>query len=98
MALTPRLVQAACDRSERTRSRIRQTEASHDEADARYAQTLLAALQDASNVLSYYGHPRESVVRLQPIDASADRSATLMRQRDDAGVSSLTDLLDTQRT
>jgi outer membrane protein TolC len=82
----------------RTRSNIRQAEASRDEADARYAQTVLAALQDANNALSRYGHQRESVARLQQIEASADRSATLMRQRYDAGASSLIDLLDTQRT
>jgi NodT family efflux transporter outer membrane factor (OMF) lipoprotein len=82
----------------RTRSGIRQAEASRDEADARYAQTVLAALQDANNALSRYGHQRESVARLQQIEASADRSATLMRQRYGAGASSLIDLLDTQRT
>ncbi|MGC1547851.1 MAG: efflux transporter outer membrane subunit [Rhodanobacter sp.] len=81
----------------RTRSGIRQAEASRDEADARYAQTVLAALQDANNALSRYGHQRESVARLQQIEASADRSATLMRQRYSAGASSLIDLLDTQR-
>jgi len=82
----------------RTRSSIRQAEANRDEADARYAQTVLAALQDANNALSRYGHQRESVARLQQIEASADRSATLMRLRYDAGASSLIDLLDTQRT
>jgi NodT family efflux transporter outer membrane factor (OMF) lipoprotein len=82
----------------RTRSSIRQAEAGRDEANARYAQTVLAALQDANNALSRYGHQRESVARLQQIEASADRSATLMRQRYGAGASSLIDLLDTQRT
>jgi NodT family efflux transporter outer membrane factor (OMF) lipoprotein len=82
----------------RTRSGIRQAEASRDEADARYAQTVLAALQDANNALSRYGHQRESVARLKQIEASADRSATLMHQRYSAGASSLIDLLDTQRT
>ena len=81
----------------RTRSGIRQAEANRDEADARYAQTVLAALQDANNALSRYGHQRESVTRLQKIETSADRSATLMRQRYGAGASSMIDLLDTQR-
>jgi NodT family efflux transporter outer membrane factor (OMF) lipoprotein len=81
----------------RTRSGIREAEASRDEANAHYAQTVLAALQDANNSLSRYGHQRESVSRLQKIEASADRSATLMRQRYDAGASSMIDLLDTQR-
>jgi len=81
----------------RTRSGIREAEASRDEASARYAQTVLAALQDANNALSRYGHQRESVARLQKIETSADRSATLMRQRYGAGASSMIDLLDTQR-
>ncbi|GGA40095.1 efflux transporter outer membrane subunit [Dyella nitratireducens] len=81
----------------RTRGSIRQAEASRDEATARYTQTVLAALQDANNALSRYGHQRESVTRLQQIEVSADHSADLMRQRYDAGASSLIDLLDTQR-
>jgi NodT family efflux transporter outer membrane factor (OMF) lipoprotein len=82
----------------RTRSGIRQAEASRDEAEARYTKTVLAALQDANGALSRYGHQRESVARLQQIQASAGRSASLMRQRYTAGASSLIDLLDTQRT
>jgi NodT family efflux transporter outer membrane factor (OMF) lipoprotein len=82
----------------RTRGSIRQAEAGRDEAAANYTQTVLAALQDANNALSRYGHQRDSVARLQQIEASADRSATLMRQRYEAGASSLIDLLDTQRT
>lgn len=82
----------------RTRSSIRQAEAGRDEAAAKYSQTVLAALQDANNALSRYGHQRESVARLQQIEASANRSETLMHQRYDAGASSLIDLMDTQRT
>jgi NodT family efflux transporter outer membrane factor (OMF) lipoprotein len=82
----------------RTRGAIRQAEAGRDEAAARYTQTVLGALQDANNALSRYGHQRESVLRLQQIEASADRSSTLMQQRYDAGASSLIDLLDTQRS
>lgn len=81
----------------RTRGSIRQAEASRDEAIARYTQTVLAALQDANNALSRYGHQRDSVQRLQQIEVSADRSASLMRQRYEAGASSMIDLLDTQR-
>lgn len=81
----------------RTRSAIRQAQASRDEAVADYTHTVLAALQDANNALSRYGHQRDSVARLQQIEASADRSADLMQQRYQAGASSLIDLLDTQR-
>lgn len=81
----------------RTRSSIRAAEAGRDEAAARYTQTVLAALQDANNALSRYGHQRESVNRLREIEASANRSSNLMQQRYDAGASSLIDLLDTER-
>lgn len=81
----------------RTRGQIREAKASREEAEARYTQTVLAALQDANNSLSRYGHQRESVARLETIEASANRSSTLMHQRYDAGASSLIDLLDVER-
>lgn len=82
----------------RTRSTVRQAQAGRDEAVAHYTQTVLAALQDANNALSRYGHQRESVARLKQVEASADRSADLMRQRYDAGASSLIELMDAERT
>jgi NodT family efflux transporter outer membrane factor (OMF) lipoprotein len=82
----------------RTLSSVHSAEASRDEADAKYAHTVLAALQDANTSLSRFGHQREHLATLQQVQASADRSATLMRQRYTAGASSLIDLLDTQRT
>lgn len=81
-----------------TRSAIRQAEASRDAAAAAYTQTVLAALQDANNALSRYGHQRESVARMAQIEASANRSEALMHQRYSAGASSLIDLMDVQRT
>lgn len=81
----------------RTLSSVKGAEASRDEADARYTQSVLTALQDANTALSRYGHQREHVATLQQVQASADRSAELMRQRYVAGASSLIDLLDTQR-
>ncbi|MET3652076.1 efflux transporter outer membrane subunit [Dyella japonica] len=82
----------------RTKSSIRQAEAGRDEAAANYTQTVLAALQDANNALSRYGHQRESVQRMTQIEASANRSEALMHQRYSAGASSLIDLMDVQRT
>lgn len=81
----------------RTLGAVRGAEASRDEADARYEKAVLAALQDANGALSRYGYQREHLVTLQKVQASAERSATLMRQRYRAGASSLVDLLDTQR-
>src|SRR6202012_2435725 len=82
----------------RTRGAIREAEAARDEAEAHYEHTVLAALQDANTSLSRYGHQREHLARLMQVQESADRSAQLMRQRYTAGVATLIDLLDAQRT
>jgi NodT family efflux transporter outer membrane factor (OMF) lipoprotein len=81
----------------RTLGSVHAAEASRDEAEAHYTKAVLGALQDANSSLSRYGHQREHVVTLQKVEASASHSATLMRQRYSAGVSTLIDLLDTQR-
>jgi NodT family efflux transporter outer membrane factor (OMF) lipoprotein len=82
----------------RTLGAVRGAQASRDEAEARYEKAVLAALQDANASLSRYGYQREQMVTLQKVQTSAERSATLMRQRYRAGASSLVDLLDTQRS
>ncbi|MDG0024455.1 efflux transporter outer membrane subunit [Trinickia sp. Y13] len=82
----------------RTAAEVRSAKASRDEASARYEHAVLAALQDANSALSRYGHQREHVVRLEQVDASAQRALTLMRQRYAAGVATAIDLLDTERT
>lgn len=82
----------------RTAADVDSAKASRDEAAARYAHTVLAALEDANSALSRYGHQREHVVRLAQVDASAQRASTLMRQRYGAGVATAIDLLDTERT
>ncbi|ARP84516.1 RND transporter [Bordetella genomosp. 8] len=82
----------------RTQGAIQAAEASRDEAEARYAHTVLAALQDANTALSRYGHQREHLVRLRQVQDYAQRSADLTRQRYGAGVATLIDLLDTERT
>lgn len=81
----------------RTRGAIHAAEASRDEAEAKYAHAVLAALQDANTALSRYGHQREHLVQLRQVQDYAQRSAELTRQRYAAGVATLIDLLDTQR-
>ena len=78
-----------------TRASVSQGEC--DEAIARYEKSVLAALQDANDGLSRFGHQREHLATLQKVQASAVRSADLTRQRYRAGTTSLIDLLDTQR-
>ncbi|PLZ04046.1 RND transporter [Burkholderia sp. WAC0059] len=82
----------------RTAASVRGARASRDEALANYEKAVLGALQDANTALSRYGHQREHLVRLEAVERSADRSSELMRQRYTAGVETLIDLLDTQRT
>jgi outer membrane protein TolC len=82
----------------RTRGAINAAQASRDEAAAKYTHAVLAALQDANTALSRYGHQREHLVRLEQVQGYAERSAVLTRQRYGAGVATLIDLLDTQRS
>ncbi|WP_206958000.1 efflux transporter outer membrane subunit [Trinickia acidisoli] len=82
----------------RTAADVKSARASRDEAGAHYEHTVLAALEDANSALSRYGHQREHVVRLEEVDASAQRASTLMQQRYTAGVATAIDLLDTERT
>jgi NodT family efflux transporter outer membrane factor (OMF) lipoprotein len=82
----------------RTAANVRSAEASRDEARAKYEQAVLEALQDANAGLSRYGHQREHLARLEAVQHSAERAAGLTQQRYAAGVSTLIDLLDTQRT
>jgi len=82
----------------RNRARINQAEGQRDEAEAQYRATVLAALQDAENALSRFGHRRETVASLMRSKASADRAATLMQQRFQAGTATLIDTLDAERS
>lgn len=78
-------------------ARVRQAEGVRDEAEAQYRRTVLAALQDAEDALSRFGHQRETVAALARIKASADRAAALMQQRHRGGTATLVDALDTER-
>jgi NodT family efflux transporter outer membrane factor (OMF) lipoprotein len=82
----------------RTRARVRQAEAGRDEAAAQYEHVVLAALQDAETSLSRFGHARQDVVALARVDASAAHAAELTRQRHAAGVATVMDVLDTERS
>jgi outer membrane protein TolC len=82
----------------RTRAKIAQAEAGRDEAAAKYQGAVLAALQDAETALSRFGRQRENVLSLERVQASADRSAALTRERYQAGTASMIDLLDTERS
>ena len=82
----------------RTRARIDQAKAGRDEAAAQYESVVLSALGDVEGSLSRFGHARQDVIAQGRVKASADRAAELMRQRQAAGVASVVDVIDTERT
>ena len=82
----------------RNRARINQAEGQRDEAEAQYRGAVLAALRDAEDSLSRFGHRRETVASLMRSKASADRAADLMQQRFRAGTATLIDTLDAERS
>ena len=82
----------------RNRARINQAEGQRDEAEAQYRGAVLTALRDAEDALSRFGHRRETVASLMRSKASADRAATLMRRRFQAGTATLIDTLDAERS
>lgn len=81
----------------RNAAKVRQAEAARDEAEAQYRATVLAALQDAEDSLSRFGHRREEVAAAARIKASADRAALLTEQRFRAGTATMIDALDAER-
>ncbi len=78
-------------------AQVNQAEAQRDAALFNYEQTVLAALQDAEDSLSRFGHRRENVVQLAAARDAAVRAADLTRARYGGGTASLIDLLDTER-
>jgi len=82
----------------RTKAHVEQAKAGYDEAEAKYQGTVLDALRDADVALSRYGHQRDSVISLRNVELSATRTATLTQQRYRAGVSTVLDWLDAERT
>lgn len=79
------------------RARVRQAEAGYDEAEARYRQAVLAALQDAEQSVSRYRHQRDTLEQLVASRDSATRSAALAQARYRGGTASLLDALDAER-
>lgn len=70
----------------RTAAGIDQAEAAQTEAEARYREIVLGALQDAENSLSRFAQQRRTVAALALVEQSATHSAELNRQRHEAGV------------
>lgn len=69
-----------------------QARAARDEAEARYREILLRALQDAEQSLARFGQHRAAVAAAAQISRQADTAAELNRQRFAAGTISKADL------
>jgi multidrug efflux system outer membrane protein len=84
----------------RNRARVAQANASRDEAEASYRQTVLNALADAETSLARYGQQRDAVTDLARARASAQESYRLTELRLRGGTAATTDVLDadTRRT
>jgi len=78
-------------------AQVKEARAQRDTAFFNYEQTVLAALQDAEDSLSRFGHQREDVAQLAAARDSAARAAALTRARYAGGTASLIDVLDTER-
>lgn len=81
----------------RNAARVHEAEGARDEAAAQYRSAVLGALKDAEDSLAKYGSQRQIVASAARTKSSAERAATLMRQRFNAGTATLIDTLDTER-
>jgi NodT family efflux transporter outer membrane factor (OMF) lipoprotein len=82
----------------RVKARVDQTRAQADEAQARYEQTVLRALQEVETGLSRYRTARARVARIADAAASSARAADLARLRFEGGVADFLQVLDAERT
>ena len=81
----------------KSRAATRQSEAERDEAEAKYHQTVLQALQDAETALSRFSNTRMQLGQLDRAEATAAGAARLNSQRVAAGTSTTIAQLDIER-
>jgi outer membrane protein, multidrug efflux system len=82
----------------RVKARVDATRARADEAEARYAQTVLRAEQEVETGLSRYRTSRTRVERIGDAAAASARAAELARLRFEGGVADFLQVLDAERT
>ena len=82
----------------RVKARVDATRARADEAEARYAQTVLRAEQEVETGLSRYRTSRARVERIGDAAAASARAAELARLRFEGGVADFLQVLDAERT
>jgi NodT family efflux transporter outer membrane factor (OMF) lipoprotein len=82
----------------RVRARIAAADADAEGELARYEQAVLRALEDTENSLVRFDKARLADAHLATAAAQSDRAADLARTRNEAGVGTLLDVLDAERT
>ena len=78
-------------------AQVAESRASTEEAQGNYRKTVLAALLDAENSLSRFGHQRDDVAILAEASTAASHSAALASQRFAGGTMSVIDMLEVVR-
>lgn len=82
----------------RVKARVDASRARASEAEARYSQTVLRALQEVETGLLRYRTSRVRVERIQDAAAASARAADLARLRFEGGVADFLQVLDAERT
>ena len=82
----------------RVRARIAAADADAEGELARYEKTVLNALEETENALVTYAKTREEDAHLQAAALQSEQAARLSRTRFEAGVGTLFDVLDAERT
>ncbi|OGT60315.1 MAG: hypothetical protein A3E01_15920 [Gammaproteobacteria bacterium RIFCSPHIGHO2_12_FULL_63_22] len=82
----------------RVRARIAAADADAEGELARYEKTVLNALEETENALVSYAKSREEDAHLQAAALQSEQAARLSRTRFEAGVGTLFDVLDAERT
>lgn len=96
-AVTPALSWSAFDIGS-ARARLRGAEAGTREAEARYEQTVLHALEETGNALVNYSEQQQRLVKLNDQARESARAAAIARARYREGVADFLSLLDAERT
>lgn len=81
----------------RAEAQVKGAKGAYAEAEARYRQTVLAALQDAEGSLTRFGSQRIVWGKALEAQNQADRVVTLQKQRASAGTISTSDALSAER-
>jgi len=81
----------------RGEAQVTQAEGARDEALAQYRAAVLGALRDAEDALSRFRYRRQTIASLARAEQSTARTAGLMRQRYEAGTTTLIEVLEAER-